>query len=84
MPDGYKSNLRICFMEKWGSTVKIIEVYSYLETIKGLLIWLFPAGIYLFKVTMKTPEQNIKSDFTHCSSVFIVDFEQVNAGWDRY
>ena len=53
-----------------------------------------PAGIYLFKVnngstraiseicsklTIKTPE--LWTDFTHCSGVFIVDFEQVNTSW---
>ena len=31
------------------------------------------------KLTIKTPERRY---FTHCSSVFIVDFEQVNAGWE--
>ena len=51
-----------------------------------------PVGIYMFKVnnrntrirceicsklTLKTQER-----CCHCSGVFIVNFEQVNAGWD--
>ena len=24
------------------------------------------------------------ADFTHCSGVFIVDFEQVNAAWEKH
>ena len=31
------------------------------------------------KLTIKTPERRY---FTPCSSVFIVNFEQVNAGWE--
>ena len=31
------------------------------------------------KLTIKTPELRY---FTPCSSVFIVNFEQVNAGWE--
>ena len=31
-------------------------------------------------LTIKTPERTY---FTPCSSVSIVNFEQVNAGWDR-
>ena len=31
------------------------------------------------KLTIKTPEQRY---FTPCFSVFIVNFEQVNAGWE--
>ena len=53
-----------------------------------------PAGIYLLKVnnrntrtrceicsklTINTPER--RTYFTPCSSVSIVNFEQVNAGW---
>ena len=44
------------------------------------------------KLTIKTPERRHRhrfwclycelwTDITHCSCVFIVDFEQVNAGW---
>ena len=31
------------------------------------------------KLTVKTPERRY---FTTCSSVFIVNFEQINAGWE--
>ena len=56
----------------------------------------FPAGNYLFKVnnrnirtrcetclklTIKTPERRHWTYFTPCSSVSIVNFEQVNANW---
>ena len=57
-----------------------------------------PADIYLFKdnnrntgiackicseFTVETPERrHLRTYFTHCSSVYIADFEQVNAGWD--
>ena len=54
----------------------------------------YPAGIYLFKInnrnsrtmcetcsklTIKTPDDVI--DFTNCSAVSTVEFEQVNAEW---
>ena len=57
-----------------------------------------PAGIYLFevnngntrtmceicsKLTIKTREGS-HWNYTNCSGVFIVNFEQVNAGWIRY
>ena len=32
-------------------------------------------------VTIKTPQQ--RTYFTPCSSVSLVNFEQVNVGWDR-
>ena len=32
------------------------------------------------KLTIKIPER--RTYFTHCSSVSIVNFEQVNAGWE--
>ena len=48
----------------------------------------------LFKLTIKTPELRwltsfrclycyFWTDFTHCSVVSIVDFKQVNVGWDK-
>ena len=33
------------------------------------------------KLTIKYNKYNKKTYFTPCSSVFIVNFEQVNAGW---
>ena len=33
------------------------------------------------KLTIKTPE---RCQFTPCSSVSIVNFEQINAGWKNY
>ena len=33
----------------------------------------------LSKLTMKAPER--LTDFTHCSGVSIVDFEQINSAW---
>ena len=42
------------------------------------------------KLTIKTPERRqatlmlyICTQFVHCSSVFIIDFEQVNTNWDE-
>ena len=41
-----------------------------------------PPDIYLFKVNNRnTRTMCFQGDFTHCSGVSIVDFEQVNAGW---
>ena len=37
-----------------------------------------PAGIYLLKVN----NRNIRTYFTPCSSVSVVNFEHVTAGWD--
>ena len=57
---------------------------------------IFPAGIYLLnvnnrntrtkceicsKLTIKTPERRHRPYFTPCSSVSIVNFEHVIAGW---
>ena len=42
------------------------------------------------KLIIKTPERRqatlilyICTQFVHCSSVFIIDFEQVNTSWDE-
>ena len=56
---------------------------------------IIPAGNYMLKVnnrntrceicsklTTKIPER--RTFFTPCSSISIVNFEQVNAGWDNY
>ena len=43
----------------------------------------FPAGIYLFKVNNKNTRTRCEKKnkvVTHCSSVSIVNFEQVNSG----
>ena len=53
---------------------------------------MYPAVIYMLKVNNRNTRSicvicskvTIKlPDFTHCSRVFIVDFEQANAGWDK-
>ena len=35
------------------------------------------------KLTIKIPELLILNIFHTCSSVFVVNFEQVNAGWEQ-
>ena len=35
------------------------------------------------KLAIETLEEGVKQHFTICSSVSIVNFEQVNAGWAR-
>ena len=50
-----------------------------------------PAGIYLLKVNNRNTRTRceicskltINTSFTPCSSVSIVNFEQVNDGWDH-
>ena len=41
----------------------------------------FPVGILSFVVNNENTRTMCKIYLTHCSGVFIVDFEQVNAGW---
>ena len=36
------------------------------------------------KLKTKIPERLLSTDLTYFSGVFIVDFEQVNAGWDSF
>ena len=57
-----------------GSADKLVKV----SMLKNIFNWQYynPAGIYLFKAN----NGSTKTDFTHCSGVSIVDFEQVNAG----
>ena len=43
-----------------------------------------PAGKYMFKVSNRNTRRRCETTyFTICSSVSIVNFEQVNAGWAR-
>ena len=53
-------------MELWLSSTL---VYSPAQS----AFWWRRSGVFIV---------NIGTDFTHCFSVFIVDFEQVNADWD--
>ena len=48
-----------------------------------------PAGIYLFKVNNRNTRTRCEicsklTYFTPCSSISIVSFEQVNAGWEPF
>ena len=60
---------------------------------------MFPAGNYMFKVNnrntrtrceicsklaIKIPERRQRPYFTPCSSVSIVNFQHVNAGWEIF
>ena len=55
-------------------------------TCSKLTIETLDQGVKYFKLTIKTPERRQTSwtYFTSCSSVSIVNFEQVNSGWEGY
>ena len=60
-------------------------------TTDSIILSICPAGIYPLKVKLrceicsklkiKTPERRQLTNFTPCSSVSIVNFEHVIAGW---
>ena len=58
----------------------VVEVFWFIES---LLPVLSEPAITCLKLTIETLEQ-LWTYFTPCSSVSIVNFEQVNAGWDPY
>ena len=73
----------------------LVYFYQIQFNTKGLcgVGWYFPVGIYLFKVNSgntRTMCENLSNliiktpgrcQWRCCSGVYIVDFEQINAGW---
>ena len=56
--------------------LKSVAVFKLGRTCKVKQPINYPVGIYLFKV-------NNRKYFTSCFGVSVVNFEQVNADWDR-
>ena len=72
------------FMPKSSILTKNKHIYNCLRLSN------YPAGIYMFKVNNRNIRTRceiwsklaIKTPFTPCSSVSIINFEHVNTGWD--
>ena len=72
----FKVNTLNANPEKWSNTLK--QIVGNLPTI-CLSVFDHFMNLALKRLTIKTPEQRRR--FIPCSSVFIVNFEHVNAGW---
>ena len=55
----------------------------YLRVIPGCFLWIAQPASTCSNLIVETLEEGAKY-FTPCSSVSIVNFEQVNAGWEGF
>ena len=89
--------LQLTYWETWNTrniTGKVpSKLFSYFKSCfllgnisEEFLFFSNPAGNYMFKVNNRNIRTRceICSNFTPCSSASIVNFEQINAGWEEF